>query len=307
MANITSNPYGALSNAVLFVVFNRLDTTQKVFQEIRKAKPPRLYVAADGPRKNRPGEEIKVKQVRDYVMKNIDWECEVKTLFREDNLGCKFGPHTAIDWFFENEEMGIILEDDCLPSQSFFWYCEELLELYRTDSRIMLISGYNKLQEWKSGNSSYFFSNFGGIWGWASWRRAWSYNDIDMPDIEDFIEQHHFVNQLGKKLGRKRQNSIYKNIKIKKQDAWDYQWAYARHKNRGLACVPILSLIENIGFGSDATHTTGNNLNNVKRHDIKFPLRENNFIVPDMKYDIKYLSDESLWKKFLIKFRSLYV
>ena len=121
-----------LKTAVLFLVFNRPDTTKQVFKAIRQAKPPRLYVAADGPRADKPGEAEKVEQARRIAMQ-VDWDCEVKTLFREKNLGCGKAVSSAIDWFFENEEEGIILEDDCLPSQSFFWFCEELLERYRLD------------------------------------------------------------------------------------------------------------------------------------------------------------------------------
>jgi len=134
-------PPKPLETAVLFLVFNRLDTTKQVFEAIKKAKPPRLYIAADGARKNIDNEDKIVQDIRNYLISNIDWECEVKTLFREKNLGCKYAVSGAIDWFFENKEMGIILEDDCLPSQSFFWFCEELLNKYKDDKRIFLISG----------------------------------------------------------------------------------------------------------------------------------------------------------------------
>jgi GT2 family glycosyltransferase len=135
MQEISSNtftPPHPLKTAVLFLIFNRPDTTKQVFAAIRKAKPPKLYVAADGPRADNPGEAEKVEQVR-LIATNIDWDCELKTLFRDENLGCGKGVSSAITWFFENEGEGIILEDDCLPSQSFFWYCEELLERYRED------------------------------------------------------------------------------------------------------------------------------------------------------------------------------
>ena len=129
----TFSPPYSLNTAVLFLVFNRLDTSKQVFQAISQAKPPRLYVAADGARVSKEGESEKVQAVRDYIMQNIDWKCEVKTLFRDENLGCKYAVSGAITWFFQNEEQGIILEDDCLPNQSFFWFCEELLErLYAT-------------------------------------------------------------------------------------------------------------------------------------------------------------------------------
>jgi hypothetical protein len=288
-------PEQPLNSAVLFLVFNRLNTTKQVFEAIQKAKPPRLYIAADGPRKGRDDEDQKVKSVRDYIMTNIDWKCDVKTLFREQNLGCKLAVSGAIDWFFENEEMGIILEDDCVPSQSFFWFCEELLEKYKYDMRVFIISGYNKQNEWEKQINDYFFSNFGGIWGWASWRRAWKHYDVEMSDIEVFIDQNNFEKQLGKRIGSQRQNTIYSNIILKNVDTWDYQWAYTRHKNNGLACVPKCSLIENIGYGDDATHTFGLNNDNVIKHEITFPLKTNEFIVADTNYDAKFIKQTSLF------------
>ena len=122
MSKDSFTPPQPLNTAVLFLVFNRLDTTKQVFEAIREAKPPRLYIAADGARETKAGEAEKVTAVRDFILKNIDWECDIKTLFREENLGCKYAVSGAIDWFFDNEEMGIILEDDCLPSQSFFGF-----------------------------------------------------------------------------------------------------------------------------------------------------------------------------------------
>ena len=163
-----------MKTPVLFLVFNRPDTTKQVFEAIRQAQPPRLYIASDGHRSDREGEWEKVKTVRDYVVNNIDWDCEVKTLFREKNLGCRIAVSTAISWFFENEEQGIILEDDCFPDQSFFPFCEELLWKYQDDKRIMMITGTNSLGTWKSELQSYHFSIYGSIWGWATWKRAWN-------------------------------------------------------------------------------------------------------------------------------------
>lgn len=301
------NPVNPLNTAVLFLVFNRLDTTKKVFEVIREAKPPRLYVAADGAREKIKSEAEKVQAVRDFIMQNIDWECEVKTLFRDQNLGCKYAVSDAITWFFENEEQGIILEDDCLPSQSFFWYCEDLLERYKYDERIFLISGYNMQNKWQKVDESYFFSNYGGIWGWACWSRAWKHYDVDMKDINKFINFDHFVNLLGEEQGKLRQKMIYESIVINKMNTWDYQWAYARHKNNGLACVPIKSLIENIGFGADATHTSGVNKPNVYRHEILFPINENKFIVPDRAYDRLFFQQESFTKRLLTTMRRKFI
>lgn len=195
MSEITAfSPPCPLHTPVLFLVYKRPDTTRQVFEAIRQAKPPRLYIAADGPKKDLPEEAEKVKQVRDIVLSGVDWDCEVETLFRDENLGCKYGVSGGIDWFFENEEEGIILEDDTLPSQSFFWFCQELLERYKDDKRIMAISGDNFQNGIKRGACSYYFSRYNHIWGWASWRRAWGYYSVNMklwPDIakSSVIEQ----------------------------------------------------------------------------------------------------------------------
>ena len=285
-------PLHPLKTAVLFLIFNRLDTTKKVFEAIQKAKPPRLYIAADGAREQKQGEDEKIKAVREYVLTNIDWDCEIKTLFREKNLGCKYAVSGAIDWFFENEETGIILEDDCLPSQSFFWFCEELLDKYKDDMRIMLISGYNKQNVWNPEQYDYFFSHFGGIWGWASWRRAWHSYDIDMSLLAKFNEDKYFNYLLGDKLGMIRQKQM-EDVLSKNINSWAYQWGFARHINSGLACVPSKSLIQNIGVGKYATHTHTIS-DKVKRNEITFPTKNNPIVVADRKYDKLFFRSKNI-------------
>jgi len=276
-------PPEPLHTAVLFLIYKRPDTTKQVFEAIRQAKPTRLYVAADGPKADVLGEAEKVQQARDIVLNGVDWDCEVKTLFRDTNLGCKYGVSGGIDWFFEHEEEGIILEDDTLPSQSFFWFCQELLERYRYDTRIFLISGYNKQGVWKCAESDYFFSNYGGIWGWASWRRAWAHNDINLKWLDEAIKRKALLNLLGKRQGKARETVIQRaNCKI---DTWDYSWGFSRHINNGLACVPSKSLIQNIGFSPEATHTIAKNRNQVAAQNIKLSLASNVFVVPDREYD----------------------
>ena len=292
-----------LNTAVLFLVFNRPDLTKQVFQEIRKIKPPRLYVAADGPRAEKIGELEKVEQVR-KIATQVDWECEVKTLFREKNLGGGRAVSSAITWFFENEEMGIILEDDCLPSQSFFWFCEELLERYKNDMRIMLVSGYNKQETWSSNQYDYFFSHFGGIWGWASWKRAWQHYDFEMRQLEEFTKFKNFKHLLGNKLGLIREKQM-KNVFLKDIDFWDYQWGFARHINSGLACVPSKNLVENIGFGEDATHTQYGSCD-IKKYEITFPLKENRFVVADRKYDQLFHPSVSIFGRIAKKIKRMF-
>lgn len=302
-------PPHPLKTAVLFLVFNRLDTTKQVFEAIRKAKPPRLYIAADGPRANKDGEEKKVNDVRDYIVSRIDWQCEVKTLFRDENFGCKHAIGGAITWFFENEEMGIILEDDCLPSQSFFWFCEELLEKYMEDERIFMVSGYNKQSVWNPEQYDYFFSQLGGIWGWASWRRAWNYYDGEMKELNQFASSGCFESLLGDKLGKERYR-LLRNVVELNIDTWAYSWGFARHKNSGMACVPSKSLIMNIGFGTEATHTFGVNTDGVLNHEIPFPLKTNCFVVADRKYDLKFqkipMLPERILEHVIFKIKKLF-
>ena len=165
---------------VLFIIFNRVETTKRVFEAIRNVRPLKLYVAADGPRPGNDADKVNCDEVR-KIIDDVDWPCEIKTLFQDQNLNCGRAPSTAITWFFEHEEEGIILEDDCLPSTSFFRFCHELLAYYRHDNRVMHIGGNNFLEGWqKDPDYSYYFSRSGHIWGWATWRRAWQTFDFDM-------------------------------------------------------------------------------------------------------------------------------
>lgn len=275
-------PPAPLQTAVLFLVFNRPDTTAQVFDAIRQAKPPRLYVAADGPRGGREGEAEQVAKVRE-ISTAIDWPCELKTLFRQENLGCKSAVSNAINWFFEQEEQGIILEDDCLPSQSFFWFCEGLLVFYKEDSRIMKIAGYNILSNIYDYDYDYIITHFSFAWGWASWRRAWKKFDVEMSDWpsarESFISKTHpFI---------MRSVDIFEKTYNGEIDTWDYQWEYAIAKNYAFSLVPKRSLISNIGFGEDATHTFGDGGERakVKASEIRFPLKHPEFIFRNSEYE----------------------
>jgi len=278
----TFTPPHPLKTAVLFLTFNRPDTTKQVFDAIRQAKPPRLYVAADGPRVDKPGEEEKVDQVR-RIVTQVDWDCEVKTLFRDKNLGCKYAVSGAIDWFFENEEEGIILEDDCLPSQSFFWFCEELLERYRGDMRIMAVSGDNFQKGPARNEFSYYFSIFNHCWGWASWRRAWSCYEKDMHSWPYIRDNDYLQDILLDKAAVKYWSKIFKAVYKNKIDTWDYQWTFFFFLQNGLTVLPNVNLVSNIGFDGDATHTTGKDNENSKIpvFTLSFPLKHPNWMIRD--------------------------
>ena len=273
----TFTPPAPLQTAVLFLVFNRPDTTAQVFEAIRKAKPPRLYVAADGPRANREGEAEKCAKVRE-ITTAVDWPCEVKTLFREENLGCKYAVSGGITWFFEHEEQGIILEDDCLPSQSFFWFCEYALNKYATDERVGMVAGRNDFGVYPSQKSgSHFFSSRGFIWGWAAWRRSVKSNYLENAQkgygiyVELFRTSTSWV-ELVYRIG----NVL--SIRSGKVNSWGYPWNIS-HLIDGQRCViPKKNRIRNIGMGLDATHTSAGKPDLVGFYDDQFDLTLNDYI-----------------------------
>lgn len=271
----TFAPPNPLNIAVLFLVFNRLHTTKQVFEAIRHAKPPRLYIAADGARESREGEVEKVQAVREFVMSRIDWECEVKTLFRKQNLGCKDAPSSAISWFFENEEMGIILEDDCLPDQTFFRFCQEMLERYRHDQRISMVSGDNFQFGHRRNSDSYCFSKYCLIWGWATWRDRWvnSY-DVTIAKWPRIHDGGWLADMLGNAQEVDYWGEIFESVHTRKFDtAWDYQWFFANMLEGRVSITPSVNLIANIGAGMDATHTkNASSVLNLLSSPMTFPL-----------------------------------
>ena len=261
-----------MKKPVLFIVFNRPDLSMRVFDEIKKAKPHKLYIAADGPRENVPNDFQKCQIVRDIAQK-VDWECDVKTLFRNKNLGCKIGVSSAIDWFFDNEEDGIILEDDCVPHQSFFRFCEELLEKYKENKRVFMISGDNFLLGERKISESYYFSKYHFIWGWATWKRAWEKYDIKMKSWPEFKYSSGFRSLFTSVVEANYWRQILDAVYNNKIDTWDYQWAYTMWENNGLSACPNTNLIENIGFDSEATHTKKQKkVSQLSTNNLKFPL-----------------------------------
>jgi hypothetical protein len=257
---------------ILFLVFNRLDTTKKVFKKISEIKPARLYIASDGPRDGRDGEREIVNAVRDFVLSNIDWDCEVKTLFRDKNLGCKYAVSGAIDWFFEHEEMGIILEDDCLPDRTFFFYCQELLQKYKNYNEVMCISGANFTEGYFTPKESYYFSKIIHIWGWASWRRAWNTYDVEMKRWQDCGAE-----LLRKKINRLTSyihwNQIFSKTAANEINTWDFQWLFNCWMHDGCTIIPKYNLIKNIGFDESATHTkTGEKELSIPAKALPFPM-----------------------------------
>ena len=240
---------------ILFLVFNRPETTVRVFEKIREIKPQRLFVAADGPREGKEGEKEKCQAVRDLILKNIDWPCEVKTLLRDQNLGCGKAVSSGITWFFEQVDEGIILEDDTLPAISFYNFCKLLLNKYRNEQKIKMISGINFQDGIRRGDASYYFTRLCHIWGWATWKRTWNEYDFDLStntrkEVTDTAFGYFGDRRIAEEWG-----NIYDHLKNKSYDTWDYQLALSIWKNDGINIVPQKNLVSNIGYGRDATHT----------------------------------------------------
>jgi len=226
---------------------------------IRKVRPAKLYIAADGPREGRKDDIDKCREVRE-IASAIDWDCDVTKLFRHENLGCGKGPSSAISWFFEHETEGIILEDDCLPSPSFFFFCAELLERYRYDTRIMEIGGNNFEKGISTGKDSYFFSNMIYIWGWATWRRAWKLYDYEMKYYNEITDKGYLDGHYDFNYERDHYDYIFQKMhtgdeRTNRRTIWDYQWQFICKINSGLIIVPERNLVSNLGFGADATNT----------------------------------------------------
>jgi hypothetical protein len=266
-------PEFKLKTPVAFIIFNRPDTTERVFAEIAKAKPPKLLVVGDGARANRQGEAEKVASVR-AIVKCVDWDCEVLTHFSDVNLGCKKRVSSGIDWIFEQVEEAIILEDDCMPDPTFFRFCQEMLERYRDNPRIGMISGDNFQFGRSYGLDSYYFSKYIHIWGWATWRDRWTKSyDVKLEKWPRLRDEGRLTDMVGNSREAKFWGPIFERVHRGTIDTWDYQWVFANWIEGRVGILPSINLISNIGFDQNATHTTGaSDLANMHSDAMEFPL-----------------------------------
>jgi hypothetical protein len=278
---------------ILFLIFNRPDTTEKVFQQIRKIRPKQFFISADGPRQHKRGEDRLCAETQKIVEK-VDWKCELQTSFSKKNLGCRIGVSSGIDWFFSHVAEGIILEDDCLPDISFFHFCKVLLKYYRNDERVMHIGGVNFQDGIVRGAGNYYFSKLNHIWGWATWKRAWDKYDVNISTYPQLLEQNLLSSICEEPSMRKYWQKKFGLVYKKEVDTWDYQWQYALYIHNGLAILPNHNLVSNIGFDVHATHTIDNfhTLANRSTACIDTVIHPP-FIVPD------YLADAYTFKKYL--------
>jgi len=297
-----------LKTPVAFIIFNRPDSTELVFAEIAKVKPPKLLVVADGPRAARHGEAEKCEATR-AIIDRVNWDCEVLTNYSKVNLGCKNRVASGLDWVFEQVPEVIILEDDCLPAPTFFRFCEGLLEHYRDDERIAMISGDNFQFGRKRGDASYYFSRYNHLWGWASWRRAWQHYDRDAviwPELRDNDLLEAMIKDSGeRKFWAKKFQSVYEG----RIDTWDYQWVLASWAQGMVSILPSVNQISNIGFGVDATHTHRTSVYAaLPVESMNFPLCHPKVILPHAEADAftaREMFSNSLYRQVVKKLKAL--
>lgn len=288
----------SLDLPVLLLTWRRPQTLRQVINAIRPVAPTRIFVACDGPNPDRPGEAEKVAATRQVIEQEIDWPCQIERLFSDTNQGCRLGVSRAITWFFEQVDEGIILEDDCVPHLDFFFYCTTLLERYRDDMRVWCISGNNFEDGPWGGEHDYFFTKIPMVWGWATWKNRWNTYDESLAKWPTFKGEGHGISVFSDPEMKLYWFSIWdKLFRSSRPDTWDYQWVFCCISNGGLCILPRHNLVANIGFGNDATHTTGPSLvrgtNGLNRHSLLGP----NFVLSDPRAD-RYIFDIYFGGKF---------
>lgn len=239
---------------ILYIVFNRLDTVKETFEAIRNIQPKELFIASDGYRIDKPGEKEKVNSVRNYILERINWNCNIHTLFRNENVGCKYGPAEAIKWFFNNVESGIVLEDDILATKSFFYYCELLLKEYKNSTDIGYICGCTIEQNVTIKDADYFLTTVIDGWGWASWSSVIKGFNPDIATLQT-KKQKEIKSIIINKNAEKRIMELSLSAANNEMDAWDYQMADYMAVNGRYSVFPIKPLVRNVGFMLDSTHT----------------------------------------------------
>jgi hypothetical protein len=271
--NRLSSDLFQLRTPVALLTYNRPELTARVFAAISKAKPAKLLVVADGPRVDRPG-DVETCAATRKIIDRVDWPCEVLTNFADTNLGCRLRISSGLDWVFGIEDKAIILEDDCLPSPSFFRFCQELLARFRDDERIMHIGGNNFVEDRIRFNASYYFSRYPRVWGWASWRRAWRHYDVEMKLWTSAPSKDAYLNIFPTKNEKMFWRHVWDDTCRGKIDTWAYQWAFACMARKGFAISPALNLVSNIGIGREATHTKDPRaVPRIPARDLVFPIK----------------------------------
>jgi len=290
---------------ILVIIFNRPENSVEVINSLRRIKPSKIYISADGPRYDKNNDKRLCELTQESVVKAIDWPCELKTKFHVDNLGCGEHVNSAISWAFKYEEKLIILEDDIIASKQFFPYCEELLERYKSDERVWLISGLNHFDGKMNLNAdSYFFSHYAAIWGWATWRDRWKKFDLHMSKWEKWRSSNFRFSHVSMEESNHRFNVLnrYYETKVKpgeKLDSWATPFCFPIWSNSGVGIVPSENLISNIG--SEGTHSNSKNeIVHFKKTSETYSINQHPmFFQTNHKFDDFYFTTFSKRKKLM--------
>jgi hypothetical protein len=298
-----------MDTPVAFIVFNRPDCTVRTIAAIREARPPRLLVIADGPRDGHAGDAERCAEVRRIIDRAVDWPCEVERCFAGENMGCAQRVASGLTWAFSRSERLVIVEDDCLPDPSFFRFCDELLDRYADDTRIGQISGCPRYFSAIPRSTSYVFSRYGAIWGWASWRRAWASYSLHLETWPRFRSSGGLKSVVQSRAEYALRSALYQRLYEEPPDTWDFQWGYAKLSQGMLNVVPCRNLVENIGFSGGGAHVAAGSRFPLVRMAVDFPLRHPEFKIPDLPFDRAYsraFTEEChrpVWKRVVRKLR----
>jgi len=275
-----------LSVPVAFFVFNRPDTTKRVFEQIRAAEPPELFVVADGPREAHPDDVENCAAVRE-IIDGVDWECAVHRRFREENVGLPEAVYTGLDWVFEQVPEAIILEDDTVPNADFFRFCETMLDRYHGDTQVMMVNGTNRLETWRDHRQTHHFVTWQDVWGWATWRDAWDEYDPDIeawgdPEVRDRIRDH-----VADEERANYHSNLFDSLYEGGVTGWSRAWRFAMFRNGGLSVMPSRNLVTNVGFDERGHYTTNPDspLAGLPRRELPGPVAERSTVVPDREYE----------------------
>lgn len=271
-------------------------------QRLQQVKPAQIFVACDGPRSGDQSLAEACRKTRQVIEKGITWPCDVQRFYRNEQRGCRRGVGEAINWFFSHVESGIIIEDDVLPGLSFFPYCAELLQRYRDDSRVGMISGCAIHNEPPRDGSSYHFSRFCHVWGWASWRRAWLGYDSEMLSWPE-IKRLGWLGDLGGKRFARYWSYQFDRVWRGECDTWDYIWMLSCWQQGQSCIVPAVNLVDNLGFNDPrATHTAFDLSPLSCATQIDLPLRHPTHYFVDARMDridLLFYYAPSLHRRFL--------
>lgn len=274
-----------MKSPIVFIIFNRPNETRTVFETIKKARPSTLFIIADGPRTD--NEKPLCDSARSVVEK-IDWPCKVMRNYSDKNLGCKIRVSSGLDWVFDQTDRAIILEDDCVPDQSFFKFCDYLLDYYKDHEYVMHISGNFFHQKNPKFNeiTSYFFSKIPHIWGWATWSRAWKKYDVELNKWPALKRNGSLIKKINNSGAYEYWSKIWDQYYDNQIDSWDGQWFFACLINNGICINPTKNLVSNIGFSKSATHSKiANRFSNIERQSISFPIKKPDSININKSYD----------------------